>query len=361
MGIVQDPSTLAEERRHTVMKYYCGIDLHTTNCVICVIDNQEEIHFRGKVPNCIFEITDKLNGFSPKPGVVVEATLNWYWLIDGLQDEGFNVKLAHTYGLHMITGAKVKTDKRDAFILAKLLRLGAIPEAYIYPAEKRPVRDLLRRRAKLVRYRAEAYTAIRTRLLQQGLDGLSLLTIKALDKGEIREMVTHPVIQASMGHELERIRVYTRELAKMEKMLLRSADKDPLFRLLQTIPGVGKILALTIYYESGQIERFGSAKQFCSYARVVPGIAQSSSVTRRGGGSKQGNPYLKWAFMQAASIAVRFHPNVRKFREKHLARRRSKARRMISMSIVAHKLATGAYHVMKGKVPFRQELMFTGS
>lgn len=343
------------------MRYYCGIDLHANNSVLCIIDETDKIHMREKVPNCIFTITEKLNGFSPRPEVVIEATLNWYWLVDGLQEEGFEVKLAHTYGLSMITGAKVKTDKRDAFTLAKLLRIKAIPEAYIYPSEKRPIRDLLRRRYTLVSFRAEAYTAIRTRLLQNGLDGFSLTTIKGLDERAIRDLVTQPVIQATMLHDLERIRLYSREIAKMEKMLLRSVTEEPVFKLLQTIPGVGKILALTIYYEAGEIERFGSAKQFCSYARVVPGVAQSSAVTRRGRGSKQGNPYLKWAFMQAACISVRYHPNVRKFRERHMARRRSRARRLISMSIVAHKLATGAYHVMKGKVPFREELMFAGS
>ncbi|MBU0755334.1 MAG: IS110 family transposase [Planctomycetes bacterium] len=343
------------------MKYYCGIDLHASNSVLCVIDETERIHLRKKVPNCIFTITEMLNGFSPRPEVVIEATLNWYWLVDWLQEDGFNVKLAHTFGLHMITGAKVKTDDRDAFTLAKLLRIKAIPESYIYPSEKRPIRDLLRRRSAYVSLRAEAYTAIRTRLLQNGLHGLSLATIKGLDEREIREMVTHPVIQASMLHELERIRLYSREIAKMEKMVLDFASAEPLFKLLQTIPGVGKILALTIYYETGEIERFGSAKQYCSNARVVPGVAQSGAVTRRGRGSKQGNPYLKWAFMQAASISVRYYPKVREFREKHMARRRSKAKRLISMSIVAHKLAIGAYHVMKRKVPFREELMFAGS
>ena len=343
------------------MRYYCGIDLHATNSVICVIDETEKIHLRGKVPNCIFEITEKLNRYSPKPEVVVEATLNWYWLVDWLQEDGFNVKLAHTFGLHMITGAKVKTDKRDAFTLAKLLRLNAIPAAYIYPSEKRPVRDLLRRRSTLVSLRGSAYRAIRTRLFQNGLYGFSLATIKGLDEAEICEMVSNPFIQASMAHELERVRCYSREIAKMEKMILRTVDDTPMFKLLQTIPGVGKILALTIYYEAGEIERFGSAKKFCSYARVVPGVAQSGSVTRKGRGSKQGNPHLKWAFMQAATIAVRYNPEVRKFRERHLARRRSKAKRIISMSIVAHKLATGAYHVMKGKVPFLEELMFACS
>jgi transposase len=357
MDVAKEPSTPEEERRLT-MKYYCGIDLHTRDSVLCVIDETDKIHLREKVANCIFTIKEMLNGFSPRPEVVIEATLNWYWLVDWLQEDGFTVKLAHSLGLSMITGAKVKTDNRDAFTLAKLLRLNAIPEAYIYPAEKRPIRDLLRRRYTLVCLRAEAYTAIRTRLLQNGLHGFSLATIKGLDEPEICEMVSHPVIQASMLHELERIRLYSREIGKMEEMVLRSVNEEPLFRLLQTIPGVGKILALTIYYEAGEIERFGSAKQFCSYARVVPGVAQSSSVTRKGRGSKQGNPHLKWAFMQAASISVRYYPNVKKFREKHMARRRSKAKRLISMSIVAHKLAVGAFHVMKGRVPFREELMF---
>jgi len=340
------------------MKYYCGIDLHTRDSVLCVIDEKDRIHLREKVPNCIFTIVEKLDSFSPRPPVAVEATLNWYWLVDGLQEHEFNVKLAHTYGLSMIKGAKVKTDQRDAFTLARLLRLDAIPEAYIYPKEKRPVRDLLRRRAKLVDLRAQAYVSIRTRLLQNGLYGFSQTAIKKLDAREICEMVTHPVIQADMFHELERIALYSREIEKTEKRVLDSVKNEPMLELLQTIPGVGKILALTIYFEAGQIERFGSAKQFCSYARVVPGIAQSSSVTRRGKGSKQGNPHLKWAFMQAAAIAVRFYPNVRKFRQTHLARRRSKAKKLISMSIVAHKLAIGAYHVMKGKQPFRQEMMF---
>ena len=111
------------------MKYYCGIDLHTRDSVLCVIDAKDRIHLRERVRNCIFTIVEMLDSFSSRPSVVVEATLNWYWLVDGLKDHGFKVKLAHTYGLSMITGAKVKTDQRDAFTLARLLRLDAVPEA----------------------------------------------------------------------------------------------------------------------------------------------------------------------------------------------------------------------------------------
>lgn len=310
------------------------------------------------MPNHLPTILHELDNFSPKPSAVVESTLNWYWLVDGLQEAGFEVKLAHIFGLHMITGAKVKTDRRDAFSLARLLRLDAIPEAYIYPKQRRPVRDLLRRRNRMVSVRAAAYVSMKQILLQQGILGYSLADLKRLDEEGIEGLFDHPVIQASMRLELERIRLYNREINTLERIILQSVAEEPLFELLQTIPGVGKILGLTIFYEVGDIERFSGPKPFCSYSRVVPGVAQSSSVTRRGRGSKQGNPHLKWAFMQAACISVRYEPTVRKFRQTHLARRRSKARKLISMSIVAHKLAIGAYYVLKDRVPFKMELMF---
>ena len=104
------------------MKFYCGIDLHAKDCVLCVIDNKEKIHLREKVPNRLEAIVGMLRGFSQRPAVAVEATLNWYWLVDGLEEAGFRVKLAHTHGLHMITGAKVKTDPRDAFSLVIILK-----------------------------------------------------------------------------------------------------------------------------------------------------------------------------------------------------------------------------------------------
>ena len=115
------------------MKYYCGIDLHSRDCFLCVIDDNERILVSKKLPNDLKMILDQLCQFDSMPIVVVESTLNWYWLVDGLQEAGLEVKLAHPLGLFMITGAKVKTDKRDAFAHARLLRLDAIPEAYIYP------------------------------------------------------------------------------------------------------------------------------------------------------------------------------------------------------------------------------------
>src|SRR5207253_2924758 len=186
--------------------------------------------------------------------IVVESTFNWYWLIDGLQAAGFEVVLAHTLGLYLITGAKVKTDRRDAYSLAKLLLAGVVPAAYIYPVETRPVRDLLRRRTRLVQVRAGEYGSLRRLLLRQGILSSKL-------------------------------------------------------------------------------------QVFSSYCRLVPGIAQSGNVTRRGRASKQGNHYLKAAFSQAAVHAVRCYPKVRRYYERQLKRHQGRGRQMICYNIIAHKLA----------------------
>ena len=340
------------------MKFYCGIDLHATNSFLCVIDDKDKILLKEKFKNDLGAILYTLESFSPRPSVVVEATINWYWLIDGLQEAGFDVKLAHSMALYMITGAKVKTDRRDAFSLAKLLRLNAIPEAYIYPKANRPIRDLLRKRKQVVSLRANAYGALRRVLLQYGIYGYSQATIKSLTEEQLDQHLEHFATQAGCHLEVQRIRFYSNQIKTLENIILSSVADDRCFELLQTIPGVGKILALTIMYETGDIDRFKSAKHFCSYARVVPGVAQSSGVSKRGRGSKQGNPHLKWAFCQAAALSVRYNIGIRKFRQRHLARRRSKAKKLITLCIVSHKLAIAAYSVLKNRMPFKQELMF---
>ena len=121
------------------MKFYCGIDLSARDCHVCVIDEQLKVMVQQKLRNELPKICQLLKPYKANLKIVVESTFNWYWLIDGLQAEGFEVVLAHTLGLYLITGAKVKTDRRDAYSLAKLLLVGAVPTAYIYPVETRPV------------------------------------------------------------------------------------------------------------------------------------------------------------------------------------------------------------------------------
>jgi transposase len=148
--------------------FYCGIDLSARDSHLCLIDDDIKILLQQKARNDLSLISNLLDPFKPHLQIVVESTFNWYWLVDGLMAAGFQVCLAHTLGLSMITKAKVKTDRRDAFTLAKLLRAGLIPQAYIYPPLTRPVRDLLRRRLQAVDLRAQQYASIRQLLLREG-------------------------------------------------------------------------------------------------------------------------------------------------------------------------------------------------
>jgi len=340
------------------MSFYCGIDLGARESQICVINKRLKKVLELKTTNKLEHIKQLLEPYKRDLQIVVESTFNWYWLVDGLQAAGFNVVLAHTLGLYMITAAKVKTDRRDAYALAKLLLVGAIPKAYIYPAETRPVRDLLRRRARLVQVRAGEYGSLRRLLLRQGILSRKQQEIKRADEADLEKWFAHPLVRLHASQELERIGLYSEQLAKLEATILAQAKTEWGFAHLQQLPGIGPIIALTIHYEMGELGRFASEKDFSSYCRVVPGVAQSGPVTRRGRGSKQGNPYLKWALSQAAVHAVRCYPGVRRYYERQLRKHRGRARQLVVYNIIAHKLAQGVYHVLKERTEYREELLF---
>lgn len=340
------------------MNFYCGIDLGARESQICVIDKRVKKVLELKTRNNLEHIKQLLEPYKKNLEIVVESTFNWYWLVDGLQAAGFKVVLAHTLGLHLITAAKVKTDRRDAFALAKLLLAGMIPTAYIYPAETRPVRDLLRRRGRLVQVRAGEYGSLRRLLLREGILSQRQQEIKTAEESDLERWFEDPRVRLHARQELSRIQLFSQQIAELDAASLAEAKTEWGFEPLQQLPGIGPILALTILYETGELSRFASEKDYSSYARVVPGVAQSGAVSRRGRGSKQGNHYLKWAFSQAAVHAVRCYPLIRRYYERQLRRRRGRARQMVVYNMIAHKLAQGAYHVLKERTAYRKELLF---
>lgn len=338
--------------------FYCGIDLSARDSHLCVVDDDLSIHLQMKAPNELPLISDLLLPFMPDLQIVVESTFNWYWLVDGLQSLGFDLCLAHTLGLSLITQAKVKTDRRDALTLAKLLRAGMMPKAYIYPATTRPARDLLRRRLKLVQLRAQEYGCLRQLLLREGILSRSRNELKLADDELLKAWFSHPLVVLTASHQLERIELLSEQIIELEQQILDlTRGKDDYRRLLK-VAGVGRILALTILYEVGEISRFKGVRHFSSYCRLVPGVAQSGSVSRRGRSSKQGNRYLKSAFGQAAVAAVRCYPAIRRCYERHMARHRGGARKLVAYNVIAHKLAQAVYFVLKQGEDYREELLF---
>ena len=165
------------------MKLYGAIDLHSTNSVLVVIDEEDKIVYQKRLPNELAVILQQLSVYQSRlEGIVVESTYNWYWLVDGLMAEGYQVHLANTAAIQQYEGLKYSNDDSDARWLAHLLRLGIVPQGYIYPREERPVRDLLRKRSQLVRQRTMNLLSIQNLMTRN--TGLSMTAnqIKGLDK-----------------------------------------------------------------------------------------------------------------------------------------------------------------------------------
>jgi len=168
------------------MKLYGAIDLHSTNSVLVVIDEEDKIVYQKRLPNDLALILKELCVYQSRlEGIVVESTYNWYWLVDGLMGEGYKVHLANTAAIQQYEGLKYTDDHSDARWLAHLLRLEVLPEGYIYPKAERPVRDLLRKRSQLVRQRTMNLLSIQNLMTRN--TGLSMTAnqIKGLDKTQV--------------------------------------------------------------------------------------------------------------------------------------------------------------------------------
>jgi len=329
-------------------EYYAGIDLGARSSWLCVVDAKGEKQLNRKVPNDPARILDWLDPFRPSLQVVIESTFNWYWIVDLLEDHQIEVKLAHPLYLKAIAYAKVKTDQVDAHTLAQLLRLDYIPEAFIYPRDLRPTRDLLRRRHRLVSWRSDLVRVLHFQLISHNVTTFGRNAIRQLDDRQLRGLLTHPHDRQVGRSILHLIAGLDLEIAELEKQVSASVFRKKPVVLLKTIPGIGKILAATIYFEVGQIHRFASDKAFASYCRLAPTVAQSGGVTRQGRNRKQGNRLLKWAFSEAAQLAIQGYPTIREQFEQLLRR---KKKRILVKSILAHKLAVAAFHVLHDETP----------
>jgi len=339
------------------MSFYCGIDLGARESHLCLIDKNDKKLLDKKMDNDLYEVNSNLYPYKSSLKIVVESTFNWEWIVYGLQNRNYDVQLAHTLGLKAISWSKKKTDKWDAFTLARLLRANMIPQAYIYPYELRPIRDLLRERIRLVTKRATEYGAISRMLLRYNIQDYTRNMIKHLTENSMHQLYHHPFIRSKATMELERIELLTKQIHSIDKKLLERTKEDYTFSFLKTIPGIGNILALVILYEVADINRFPNARAFCFYCRVVPGIHQSSDKNYRSPNSNQGNHYLKWAFSQAAIMAIRYYPKIRGLYDR-LSAKRKKAARLVARSIISHKLAQSTYHVMKEQSVYTEKLLF---
>jgi transposase len=338
------------------MALYCGIDLHSRDSWLAILNEELEVVGETKVGNDLETIIRVLEPHREAlEGVAVESTFNWYWLVDGLMDAGHRVHLTNTWAVKQYEGLKYTDDRHDARWLAHLLALGILPEGYIYPKEERSARDLMRRRAFLVRKRTSFILAMRGAFECRTGMRVNSNDLKKWKAEDVMAYVEDPMAAFGITCLLEPMHALSAQIKKIEKAALSRGRLRPEFVPLETVWGIGKILALTIMYEVGDVARFRKVGNFTSYCRLV-NTARLSAGKRKGSGNrKNGNPYLSWAYSEAAHHAVRHHPEA----QKYFQRKRAKTNGIIAIRALAHKLARASYHVMRDHVDFDPEKAFS--
>ena len=331
------------------MKLYGAIDLHSTNNVTVVIDEEDKIVYQKRLPNDLALILKELSIYqSELQGIVVESTYNWYWLVDGLMEQGYKVHLANTAAIQQYEGLKYTDDHSDARWLAHLLRLGVLPEGHIYPRAERPVRDLLRKRSQLVRQRTTNLLSIQNLVTRNTGSSLSAKRVKGLDVQQVDELLPNGDLALAVKANLSVMSSADEQVQILEQIVTQRVKLRPQFCFLKTVPGIGQILALTIMLETGDIGRFATVGNYASYCRCVGSQKVSNGKTKGKGNTKNGNKYLAWAFVEAAHFAIQFNSRIKSFDQ----RKKAKTKGVVAIKAVAHKLCRACYYIMRDRVPF---------
>ena len=328
---------------------YCGIDLHSNNSVVVVTDEQDQVLVSRRCPNELGKILAVLERHRAElVGVVIESTYNWYWLVDGLQGAGYNVKLANTVAMKRYDGLKHSGDEDDAAHLAHLLRLGILPTGYIHPPEHRALRDLARKRVQLVRTRTQQVLAVENILARERGCRPSSNAIKRLPVEGVDALGLSSDVALAVKANAAVIETLNQEIERVEARLLKGVKLRPEYALLKSVPGIGEVLAIVIMLETGDITRFAEVGNFASYARCVDSARLSNGKKKGEGNTKNGNAHLVWAFIEAANFARRYSKEAKRFFE----RKRAKTNSVLATKALAHKLARASYHMLKEKRPF---------
>jgi len=331
------------------MKLYGAIDLHSTNNVTVVIDEQDRVVYQKRLPNDLALILKELSVYqSELQGIVVESTYNWYWLVDGLMEQGYKVHLANTAAIQQYEGLKYTDDHSDARWLAHLLRLGVLPEGHIYPKAERPVRDLLRKRSQLVRQRTTNLLSIQNLMTRNTGSSLSAKRVKGLDVQQVDELLTNPDLALAVKANLSVMLSADEQVELLEQIITERVKLRPQFSFLKTVPGIGEILALTIMLETGDIRRFATVGNYASYCRCVGSQKISNGKKKGQGNTKNGNKYLAWAFVEAAHFAIQFNSKIKSYSQ----RKKAKTKVVVAIKAVAHKLCRACYYIMRDRVAF---------
>jgi transposase len=339
------------------MEHIAAVDLHSNNGYYGIIEPDGKRVYQKRLPNDLSIVLQELAPYRQTLRcVVIESTYNWYWLGDGLLKQGYRVKLANPAKFDKYNDLKYADDKTDTFFLTEMERLKILPTGYIYPKQERGIRDLLRRRMLLVQQKTSHVLSLQSLFSRQTGGSLGSNTIRKMDTAEIETLLEghdrHVVFAGQTNVAM--IRFLQQQIRQLEKTVLASARLRPEYAKLQTLPGIGMILALVIMYETGDIARFKAAGNYVSYCRCASSKHLSNGKKKGAGNRKNGNVYLSWAYVEAAQFARRHCEQAKKFYQRKLAR----ANAALATKALGAKLCRAAFFILRDQVEFDVKKMF---
>ena len=338
------------------MQTYAGIDLHSSNNFVGVINDKDKILYGKRHTNRLDDVLRALKPFkSSLQGVVVESTFNWYWLVDGLQEHGYRVHLANPSAIQQYEGLKHTDDKWDSFWLAHMYRLGILAEGYIYPKEHRAVRDLLRRRLLFVRQRTAQILSLQSMISRNLGFKMSNNEIKKMKPEDIVQLFDCSNLVLMATNSWATIEFLKHIIKGIEKRVKSQVKLRKEFEMLLTIPGIGNILGLTIMLEVGDIGRFPKVGDYSSYCRCVDSKRLSNGKKKGENNKKNGNKYLAWAYVEAAQFARRYCVKAQSFYQS----KEAKTKPVVAIKALSNKLSKASYYIMRDRVVFDEDKLFS--
>jgi len=335
----------------TTTEFNCGIDLHSRSMYACVTDKQGNKMLHKRIRNNDFDYFLKLvDPYRHDLTVACESTFNWYFLADRCAQADLPFALGHALYMKAIHGGKSKNDRIDSEKISHLLRSNLLPNAYVYPAEMRPVRDLIRRRIHFVHQHSALMAHLSICAHREGMTlDEKTKTSKELRK-TIPDLFDDPIRQLECRADLELMESYEKVIPKLEREIKKKTrlDSSKEFNLLMSMPGLGDITALVILYEVQNISRFPTVQDFASYSRLVKCRAESDGKSYGFSGAKIGNPYLRWAFSEIAINCRRHHPHLKAWAE-CMIHKHGRAR---ANTFMAHKIGRAVYFMLKNSTVF---------
>jgi transposase len=273
--------------------------------VIVVLDDDGNRVSWSRIDNSAINLAREVTAAGPDAQVAMEACWGWYWAADVIAECGVPLHLAHPLGIAGYANRRVKNDIRDATLLADLLRMGRLPEAWVAPPAVRELREEVRYRHKLTRLRSGLKAQVHQVLGKEGVIPETKGIWWSGGQRWLDELQLGDVYTNRIESVRELIELYDREILQSDTRIHGRLKGDPGYEAIQRINGVGRVLAAVFVAEIGDVHRFPDARRLCSWAGLTPRLRESDAHTHHGHITKQGSRLLRWAAIEAVSGAAR--------------------------------------------------------